>query len=201
MEVPVRGGQGHAGQGLRVGPEVDHFLVVPEDLDDTRILPGDLAPPEPDEVVPTELAEQEVHGNEQGGPLPVGGAGREGGMARLRTGRHHLKPIRREREPGGHGDPQLLEELLVVGACGQLRPAASPWSSRRAAPDPRAWFDGDGWWLPRAYGAAALLVFLLSGCAASTPPLSPADYPFHSAALLPAEYPAAYPAPNVEPQI
>jgi hypothetical protein len=65
----------------------------------------------------------------------------------------------------------------------------------------RAWFDGDGWWPSRAYGAAALLVFLLSGCAASTPPRSPADYPFHSAPLLPAEYPAAYPAPNVEPQI
>jgi hypothetical protein len=58
-----------------------------------------------------------------------------------------------------------------------------------------------GAWLQRGYGAAALLLFLLDGCAASAPTLSPADYPFHSAALPPAEYPAAYPLASVAPQI
>jgi hypothetical protein len=47
----------------------------------------------------------------------------------------------------------------------------------------------------------ALLVFLLHGCAVSAPPLSPAAYPFHSVALPPAEYPAAYPVPSTAPQI
>ena len=58
-----------------------------------------------------------------------------------------------------------------------------------------------GAWLQRGYGVAALLLFLLDGCAASAPTLSPADYPFHSVALPPAEYPAAYPLPSVAPQI
>jgi len=55
-------------------------------------------------------------------------------------------------------------------------------------------------WLQR-FGVAAFLIFLLDGCAASAPTLSPADYPFHSVALPPAEYPAAYPLPSVAPQI
>ena len=58
-----------------------------------------------------------------------------------------------------------------------------------------------GAWLQRGYGVAALLLFLLDGCAASAPTLSPAAYPFHSVALPPAEYPAAYPLPSVAPQI
>jgi hypothetical protein len=55
--------------------------------------------------------------------------------------------------------------------------------------------------LQRGYGVAALLIFLLDGCAASPPKLSPAEYSFHSVALPPAEYPAAYPLPSVVPQI
>jgi hypothetical protein len=50
-------------------------------------------------------------------------------------------------------------------------------------------------------GVAGFLIFLLDGCAASAPTLSPADYPFHSVALSSAEYPAAYPSPSVTPQI
>ena len=56
-------------------------------------------------------------------------------------------------------------------------------------------------WFQRGYGVAAFLIFLLHGCAASAPTLSPAAYPFHSVALPPAEYPAAYPVPSVAPQI
>lgn len=56
-------------------------------------------------------------------------------------------------------------------------------------------------WLQRGSGVAAFLIFLLDGCAASTPTLSPAAYPFHSVALPPAEYPATYPLPSVAPQI
>ena len=56
-------------------------------------------------------------------------------------------------------------------------------------------------WFQRGYGVAALLIFLLDGCAASAPTLSPAAYPFHSVALPPAKYPAAYPVPSVAPQI
>jgi hypothetical protein len=53
----------------------------------------------------------------------------------------------------------------------------------------------------RGYGVATFLILLLAGCAASAPALSPADYPFHSVALPPAEYPATYPVPSVEPQV
>lgn len=58
-----------------------------------------------------------------------------------------------------------------------------------------------GAWLRRASGVAALLLFLLDGCAASAPTLSPAEYSDHSVALPTAEYPSAYPSPGVVPQI
>lgn len=59
----------------------------------------------------------------------------------------------------------------------------------------------EGAWFQRGYGVVAFLIFLLDGCAASAPTLSPAAYPFHSVALPPAEYPSAYPVPSVTPQI
>jgi hypothetical protein len=66
----------------------------------------------------------------------------------------------------------------------------------------RFWIAGcEGAWVQRGFGVAAFLIFLLDGCAASAPTLSPAAYPFHSVALPPAEYPAAYPVPSVAPQI
>ena len=115
VEVPVPVGQSHAGQGLRVGPEVDQLLVVPEDLHDARILPGDLPPAQPDELVTAQLAQEQVHGNEQGGPFAVGGPRRERGVAGLRAGGHHLPElILCKREVRRHGDPELPEELLVV---------------------------------------------------------------------------------------
>ena len=55
-------------------------------------------------------------------------------------------------------------------------------------------------WLQRS-GEAVFLIFLLDGCAASAPTLSPADYPFHSVALPPAKYPSTYPLPSVAPQL
>jgi hypothetical protein len=56
-------------------------------------------------------------------------------------------------------------------------------------------------WVQRGHGVGAFLIFLLAGCAASDPTLSPATYPFHSVALPPAEYPSAYPVPSVAPQV
>lgn len=58
-----------------------------------------------------------------------------------------------------------------------------------------------GGWFQRGCGVTALLILLLDGCAASAPPPNPADYPFHTVALPPARYPAAYPLPSEEPQI
>jgi len=55
-------------------------------------------------------------------------------------------------------------------------------------------------WFHRSYGLAAFLIFLLDGCAAPAPTLSPAEYSFHSV-VPPAKYPAAYPLPSVAPQI
>ena len=59
----------------------------------------------------------------------------------------------------------------------------------------------EGAWSQPRYSVVAFLIYLLAGCAASAPTLSPAAFPFHSVALPPAEYPAAYPVPSVAPQI
>ena len=64
-----------------------------------------------------------------------------------------------------------------------------------------SWLDAQGAWLQRCCGPTAFLIFLLAGCAASAPPLSPADYPFHSVALPTAKYPSTYPVPSEAPQI
>jgi hypothetical protein len=66
---------------------------------------------------------------------------------------------------------------------------------------PSSSLDAAGRWLRLGHGLAASLLVLLCGCAASTPAPSPADYPFHSVVLEPAEYPSTYPAPSVTPQI
>jgi uncharacterized protein involved in type VI secretion and phage assembly len=47
VEIAVRLGQCHAGQGLGVGARIDQLPVVAEDLDDAWVLPGELASTEP----------------------------------------------------------------------------------------------------------------------------------------------------------
>jgi hypothetical protein len=64
-----------------------------------------------------------------------------------------------------------------------------------------SWLEAEGAWLRRCCGPTAFLIFLLAGCAASAPLLTPADYPFHSVALPTAKYPSTYPVPSEAPQI
>jgi hypothetical protein len=49
--------------------------------------------------------------------------------------------------------------------------------------------------------SVAAFFLMLSGCAASVPTSSPAEYPFHAVLLRPAEYPSAYPLPSEAPQL
>jgi hypothetical protein len=77
MEVAMGLGQRHAGQRLGVGPEIDQLLVVVEDLDHPRVLPGELALEEAQGVVGAELVEQHPVRDVVGRPVAIGGAGGE----------------------------------------------------------------------------------------------------------------------------
>ena len=114
VEVAMGLGQRHAGQRLGVGPEIDQLLVVVEDLDHPRVLPGELALEEAQGVVGAELVEQHPVRDVVCGPVTIGGAGGKGGVARLGAlADDVLELLLGERTPGRHRDVELLEDLLV----------------------------------------------------------------------------------------
>lgn len=115
-------------------------------------------------------------------------------MARRSLRDRHRAPRRPARPTG--------ERSRAREARGECRPANPPAPGAAHVPVTRpSWLDAKGAWLQRCCGLTAFLIFLLAGCAASGPRLSPADYPFHSVALPTAKYPSTYPVPSVAPQI
>src|SRR3989442_1247249 len=107
----------------------------------TGILPGDLTLGQAPEVVGAQGVEQQRVWNVVGGPLAVGRAGGEGGVAGPGALAHDVPElVLREREAGRDGDAELLEELLVVvdlvgGGLDRDRPDSGLARGSRAGPE------------------------------------------------------------------